>query len=154
MLAIVNYDTGNIRSVINALGRVGCGTLSDKIGRINTLTLMLALGVVGFLVLTRVGDGNLGLFRFGAALVGMAFGAFMGVYPGFCAEQFGPKNNGMNYGIMFIGFALAGYIGPKILLSVGGTDFSNVNKAYLVAAAIGIVGICLSFVYRAMNKAK
>ena len=24
MLAIVNYDTGNIRSVINALGRVGC----------------------------------------------------------------------------------------------------------------------------------
>ena len=146
--------TVTILALFNALGRVGCGTLSDKIGRINTLTLMLAIGVIGFLILTRVGDGDLGLFRFGAACVGLAFGAFMGVYPGFCAEQFGPKNNGVNYGIMFIGFALAGYIGPKILLSVGGADFSNVNKAYIVAACIGIVGIVLSFVYRAMNKAK
>lgn len=146
--------TVTILALFNALGRVGCGTLSDKIGRVNTLTLMLAIGVIGFLILTRVTDGSLGLFRVGAACVGLAFGAFMGVYPGFCAEQFGPKNNGMNYGIMFIGFALAGYIGPKILLSVGGADFSNVGKAYIVAAVIGVVGICLTFVYRAMNKAK
>lgn len=146
--------TVTILALFNALGRVGCGTISDKIGRINTLTIMLILGVIGFLILTRVQVGNVGLFRVGAALVGMAFGAFMGVYPGFCAEQFGPKNNGVNYGIMFCGFALAGIIGPKVLLSVGGSDFSNANAAYIVAAVIGCAGVVLTFVYRAMSKAK
>lgn len=95
-------------------------------------------------------DGSLGMFRAGIACVGLAFGAFMGVYPGFCAEQFGPKNNGVNYGIMFIGFALAGIVGPKILLAFG----DSYTTAYMAAMVLAVVGIVMSFVYRAMSKAK
>ncbi len=143
--------TVTILALFNALGRVGCGTLSDKIGRINTLAIMLVIGIIGFLILTGVGEGgSLALFRAGTAMVGLAFGAFMGVYPSFCAEQFGPKHNGINYGIMFCGFAIAGVIGPKILLAFG-TDF---NRAYVVAMVIGAVGLALSFVYRFMSRAK
>ena len=63
-------------------------------------------------------------------------------------EQFGPKNNGVNYGIMFIGFALAGIIGPQILLQLG------TPTAYYVAIGLGVVGLIMSFIYRAMSKAK
>lgn len=143
--------TVTILALFNALGRVACGTISDKIGRINTLAIMLVIGIIGYAILMTVGQGgSLAVFRIGAALVGLAFGAFMGVYPGFCAGQFGPKNNGVNYGIMFCGFAIAGIVGPKILLAFG-TEY---NKAYLAAIVIGLVGLVLTFVYRAMSKAK
>lgn len=144
--------TVTLLALFNALGRVGCGWLSDKIGRINTIAIMLVVGIVGFVILTMVGnvDGSLGMFRAGIACVGLAFGAFMGVYPGFCAEQFGPKNNGVNYGIMFIGFALAGIVGPKILLAFG----DSYTTAYMAAIVLAAVGLVMSFVYRAMSKAK
>lgn len=144
--------TVTLLALFNALGRVGCGTLSDKIGRINTIALMLVVGIVGYGVLF-VGDSGLATFRLGAALVGLAFGAFMGVYPGFCAEQFGPKNNGVNYGIMFCGFAIAGIVGPKVLNSFGNPEVGY-GKAYLIAMVIGAVGLVLTFVYRAMSKSK
>ena len=144
--------TVTLLALFNALGRVGCGWLSDKIGRINTIAIMLIVGILGFGILMAAGntDGSLGLFRTGVALVGLAFGAFMGVYPGFCAGQFGPKNNGVNYGIMFIGFALAGIIGPKILLAFG----ENYTNAYIAAIVLAAVGFVFSFVYRAMSRAK
>lgn len=142
--------TVTLLALFNALGRVACGTISDKIGRVNTLVIMLVLGVIGMFILSVTGEGQLGMFRVGAALVGMAFGSFMGVYPGFCAEQFGPKNNGVNYGIMFIGFALAGIVGPKVLQSFE----APYTQAYYVAIVLGVIGIVMSFVYRAMSKAK
>ena len=135
-----------VLALFNALGRVGCGTISDKLGRINTLTIMICIGIVGLIICAVA--SSVALFIVGICLVGLAFGSFMGVYPGFCAEQFGPKNNGVNYGIMFIGFALAGIIGPQILLQLG------TPTAYYVAIGLGVVGLIMSFIYRAMSKAK
>jgi MFS family permease len=139
-----------VLALFNALGRVACGTISDKIGRVNTITIMLVVGIIGLGILSVVGTGQYGLFIVGAALVGMAFGSFMGVYPGFCAEQFGPKNNGVNYGIMFIGFSLAGIIGPKVLQAFE----APYTQAYYIAIGLGVLGLIMSFVYRAMNKSK
>lgn len=48
-------------------------------------------------------------------MIGVCFGAFMGVYPGFTAGQFGSRNSSINYAIMFIGFSAAGIAGPMIV---------------------------------------
>jgi len=37
------------------------------------------------------------------------FGGFMGIYPGFTNEYFESRYANVNYGIMFIGFAISGY---------------------------------------------
>ncbi|MNN97265.1 hypothetical protein D3C81_2164040 [compost metagenome] len=71
----------------------------------------------------------------------------MGVFPGFTADQFGAKNNSVNYGIMFIGFALAGYFGPSIMKNVYSTDGSY-QRAFVIAAVFGISGFILTFVYK------
>ena len=77
----------------------------------------------------------------------------MGVYPGFTADQFGPKNNGVNYGIMFIAFALAGVLGPMIMKSRFAATGSY-NSAYIIALVLAVVGLILAFVYKAMSKVK
>ena len=133
-------------ALFNAIGRVVCGWISDKLGRVNTLTAMICVGIIGLVIVSVAKAPN--LFIVGICLVGLAFGSFMGVYPGFCAEQFGPKNNGVNYGIMFIGFALAGIVGPQILQKLG------TPTAYYVAIGLGVLGLLMSFAYRAMSKSK
>ena len=140
--------TVTLLALFNAIGRVACGSISDKIGRVNTITIMLLIGLGGLFILLNTGEGQLMMFRVGVALVGLSFGAFMGVYPGFCADQFGPANNSVNYGIMFSGFALAGIIGPKIMINFE----SPYHQAYMVAMGLACIGLVMSFIYRAFNR--
>lgn len=140
-------------ALFNAAGRVSAGYFSDKLGRVNTLTFMLGLSVVGLGTLYLTGSGSVTQFYVGVSIVGVCFGSFMGVYPGFTADQFGPKNSGFNYGIMFIGFGLAGILGPNIMTktfaATGGYQLS-----FMISAALAALGIVISFIYRAMSKAK
>lgn len=137
----------------NTVGRVVCGWISDAIGRINTIAIALVLAIIGLLIILNAGEGSLAQFAIGICIVGFTFGAFMGVYPGFTADQFGPKNNGVNYGIMFIGFALAGWFGPQIVRSYAAAE-PPYAQAYIIAIVIACVGLALSFVFRAMTKKK
>ena len=105
----------SILAFFNALGRIVAGFISDKIGCISTLMLACILSVIGLFLLYASHQGTMGTFYLGISIVGISFGSFMGVYPGFTADQFGSRHNSVNYGIMFIGFALAGYFGPQIM---------------------------------------
>lgn len=141
----------SILAAFNAAGRILAGSLSDKIGRINTLTASCVLSVVGLLLLYVTGEGGFVTFYAGIALVGICFGSFMGVFPGFTADQFGVKNNSVNYGIMFIGFAAAGYFGPSIMRSIYASSGAY-QKAFLAACGLNAAGILLTVFYRKMTR--
>ena len=141
----------SVLALFNAFGRIVAGTLSDKIGRINTLTLACVLGGAGLLCLYFTGTGSVAQFYVGLSVVGVSFGSFMGVYPGFTADQFGPKNNSVNYGIMFIGFALAGYFGPMIMKNTV-AKYGVYQRAFLIACVFSVVGVIFTIIYRALNK--
>lgn len=140
-------------ALFNAAGRVAAGYISDIIGRINTLTIMLGAAVAGLGLLCTAGEGDVVKFYVGISVVGLCFGAFMGVFPGFTADQFGGKNNSVNYGIMFIGFALAGYLGPTIISRVYGKTGSY-YPAFLITIGLAVLGLLLSVVYRRLNLTK
>ena len=137
----------SVLALFNAFGRLSAGFISDRIGRINTLCLACVLSIVGMCSLYLCGAGTYVPFYLGIALVGISFGAFMGVFPGFTADQFGSRNNSVNYGIMFIGFALAGYFGPQIMKSIKAGSGSY-QMAFVAAGILSIVGIALTFLYR------
>ena len=76
----------------------------------------------------------------------------MGIYPGFTAQRFGRKNNSVNYGIMFIGFALAGLFGPTVINNIFQST-GRYQPAFLVAAALAVVGeILIIFLRRSAKK--
>ena len=75
----------------------------------------------------------------------------MGVYPGFTADQFGAKNNSVNYGIMFIGFALAGFFGPTVVGRIFSSTGAYTN-AFFVAGALSALGIILALIYQRVQK--
>lgn len=75
----------------------------------------------------------------------------MGVFPAFTAEQFGAKNNSVNFGIMFIGFAVAGYVGPTIMRSTLNATGSY-NMSFILAAILAIGGIIILMVFKALQR--
>jgi OFA family oxalate/formate antiporter-like MFS transporter len=82
------------------------------------------------------------LLIFGTAVAGLAYGAIFSLYPAITADFFGIKNMGVNYGIIFTGWGLAGIIGPII----GGrvADLTGTyNGSYIVAGLMLVVGLLL-----------
>jgi MFS transporter, OFA family, oxalate/formate antiporter len=141
----------SILALFNTAGRIIAGYVSDKIGRINTLAGAFVLAVFGLTCLYFSGQGDVTKFYIGIISVGVSFGAFMGVFPGFTADQFGTKHNSVNYGIMFIGFAVSGYFGPTVMKNVFAADHSY-QRAFLYAAILCVIGFALTFVYRSVKK--
>ncbi|WP_348623889.1 OFA family MFS transporter [Paenibacillus peoriae] len=137
----------SVLALFNTGGRIVAGYISDKIGRINTLAFSSVFSVIGLTLLYFSGEGSVLTFYIGISVIGLCFGALMGVFPGFTADQFGVRNNSVNYGIMFIGFATAGYFGPSIMSHIYSTD-SSYQRAFVIAAVLGITGLVLTFVYK------
>lgn len=140
----------SVLALFNAMGRILAGYISDKIGRINTLILAYIIDIAGLVFLYTSGTGDVITFYIGVSIVGISFGSFMGVFPGFTVDQFGAKHNSVNYGIMFVGFALAGYFGPQIMSNVY-TQTGAYQNAFLIACGLCAAGIVLTFVYRVVN---
>lgn len=137
----------SVLALFNAAGRIVAGTLSDRFGRVTVLRGAFVLEILGLAMLLMTGEGDTFMFMAAVSVIGICFGALMGVYPGFTADQFGVRNNSVNYGIMFIGFAVAGYFGPSTCGRILGSTGSY-GTAFIVSAVLAVIGIALSFLYR------
>ncbi|MBQ6700523.1 MAG: OFA family MFS transporter [Oscillospiraceae bacterium] len=141
----------SVLAMFNTLGRILAGFISDKIGSVNTILGVFLVSALGLGLLFISGEGSVATFYIGICIVGLCFGSIMGIYPGFTASQFGARNNSVNYGIMFIGFAAAGYFGPTIMSSIYASAGAY-QAAFLAAMALAIAGAVLTFAFRKLSK--
>lgn len=152
---LMNFSTSeaalsvSLLALFNTLGRVGTGMLSDKIGILNTLKVTFSMLTAASLCLYFSNPEAALLFYFGLSVIGFCFGGIMGIYPAFTAVQFGTKNNSVNYGIMFIGFALAGILGPSVLSEIYKV-FGIYQPAFLISFLLSILGLGLVYVFNRM----
>jgi len=103
-------------AIFNGVGRIAWGSISDRIGRKTTITLMAALQGVTMLMTYHVFISfGLGYgFVFVAALIGFNYGGSFALFPAITADYFGNKNVGSNYGWMFTAYGVAGLAGPLL----------------------------------------
>jgi MFS transporter, OFA family, oxalate/formate antiporter len=99
-----------IVAILNSLGRIIWGKVSDNIGRKMTLIIMFVFAAAIMLVLNML--STYPLYLFGVACVGFCFGGFLALYPAVTADYFGTKNVGVNYGWMFTAYGAGGLFGP------------------------------------------
>ena len=106
-----------VLALFNGAGRIVWGTASDKIGRKNAMTLMFLLQGVIMLALIKMGSTEMTL-SIAAAWVGFNFGGNLALFPSTTADFFGTKNVGINYGLVFTAYGVAGIVGPILAGSV------------------------------------
>lgn len=135
-------------ALANTLGRIAAGTLSDHLGRLRTLGLGLLVAALGLALLAAASAQSVFFFYAGLCALGLSFGAFMGVFPGFTAEAFGSAHNSVNFGIMFAGFSVAGLLGPMLMKALLGAGF-GFEACYGAAGLITLFGF---FCIRLFNR--
>lgn len=138
-----------IMAVANFLGRMSMGALSDKIGRYQTIMISLAASTIGMVVLSRAK----GFAIFVAALILMCvcFGGVLAVFPNIVSENFGLKNMGINYGIVFTAYGIAALIGPMTASAVKSASGSY-NMAFIIAGIFAAAAFVLVFIIYGMAK--
>jgi len=115
-----------ILAIFNALGRIFWGRVSDHIDRPRAMMLMYLSQGMAFMMLAGI-HTHLAVF-IASAWVGLNFGGNFALFPSATADYFGTKNLGMNYGLIFTAYGVAGILGPM----VGGVLF-DATKEYVIA---------------------
>jgi MFS family permease len=128
-------------AIFNAGGRIIAGIISDYIGRVVTLAIvciMQASAMFFFPSFSTVGG-----FILGAAVVGFSYGACLAIFPAATADQWGTKNMGLNYGILFTGWGVGGVIGPILAGKIVDSTGSYVG-AYNIAGLLVMLAFVLA----------
>ena len=131
-------------ALLNGLGRLVHGSISDKIGRKNTVILCFAEYLVAFLLLLPNAD-TFTKWLVGICIVGFSYGGYLAVMPSITADYFGTKSLGANYGYLFTAWGVAGVCGPFMIDAIKTSTGAFTNAMYYISAAC-VAGIVLVFI--------
>ena len=123
----------------NVSGRVLSGWLSDIMGRLNTMRVVLAMACVAMPALYWVGAHLTALYVL-IYFVYFSYGAQASVIPSTVADFWGSRHAGANYGALFTAWGFSGILGPTI----GGVLFDryrNYGVAFYTAAALALIAL-------------
>ena len=130
-----------VAAIGNASGRILSGWMSDALGRLNTLRLMIAISMIAMPILYQVG-GNVTFLYATVFVVYWCYGTQLSVNGSTAADFWGTKNAGINYGMLFTAWGVAGIIGPRIA-GVLFDKYKNYQMAFYSAAVLaGVALIC------------
>jgi len=128
-----------VGAVGNASGRILSGWMSDALGRLNVLRLMIGISIVAMPVLYLVG-GNVALLYAAVFVVYWCYGTQLSVNGAAASDFWGTKNAGINYGMLFTAWGVAGFFGSKI----GGQmydKYHNYQMAFYTAGVLALVAL-------------
>jgi OFA family oxalate/formate antiporter-like MFS transporter len=122
---------------VNAAGRIGTGRYSDRIGRLRAYAVN---GVISaaclFAAPSVMGEKSVWLLF---AVIGVMFwqyGGTLALMPAITADYYGPKNLGLNYGLVFIGWGIAFFV-PQLAGYIYDATGSFSGAFYLSGGLLG-----------------
>ncbi len=126
--------------LINAIGRIATGKYSDIIGRHNAYTLNCLVSAAALLTLPAViAGGNVALLFLFVGIAYWQYGGGLSLLPSYTADFFGPKNLGMNYGLVFLGWGL-GFFMTRLAGTIRDIT-GSLNWAFVLSAIVLVIGV-------------
>ncbi len=140
---ITGTAMGLFYALLNGLGRIIWGSISDRTGRRLAIAMMSLLQGIMMIAFYFIGGTEWGLYL-GAAVIGFNFGGNFALFPAATADFFGNKSVGTNYPWVFMSYGVGGVIGPILGGKMGDMQawmwaFVPAGIACLVAAGIAMM---------------
>jgi MFS family permease len=144
---LVAASSAGVLSVVNGVGRTAVGWISDRVGRKQTLVVVLVIEAFAQVGLLYTGKAHLEIpFLVMAFIAGFGSGAFFPLFAALVPDYFGENYNASNYGLVYsakLGSSLVGIgLGSTVVATVGYTG------AYLIGAGLALVAAGLTMMLR------
>ena len=137
-----------IVGVGNALGRFSMATLSDKLGRANTVIMLAVLTALCSIALIWAG----GYFYIVIiVLTAFAYGGPSAICPPMTTDLCGPKYAGTNYGIAMLGLGFSAVCFTAISNALYRVS-ETYTYSFIVAAVSAIIPIGLMLLYKHLDR--
>ncbi len=137
-------------AILNGIGRIAWGRISDTIGPKLAIFLMCLLQ--GLLMLTLFNGANTPvMLAIYASAIGFNFGGNFALFPVMTSRLFGTKNVGSNYPFIFTAYGIAGIAGPMLGGFVRDTTGSFL-MAFMPAGIACLLGAGLALTIRQGKK--
>lgn len=137
-----------LMAVGNASGRVVAGILSDRIGRANTLFIMLVFQALIIFSLLFITPAQVVFLVLAAMFIGFNYGTNLSLFPSATKDFFGLKNFGVNYGLVFSAWGVGGFIFPRVSQMI--VAYANSPRmAYILAAGLLLACAALALTTKA-----
>ncbi len=140
-----------ILAVGNAVGRIAAGAISDRIGRGNTLMIMLGtqalLMFVAMAVVDSPGTGAL-LMIILATLIGFNYGTNSSIFPAITKDLWGLRNFGINYGLVFSSWGVGGFVFSRAYQMIESATGGQSAMAFMASGIILLVGVGLAWIIK------
>jgi nitrate/nitrite transporter NarK len=140
-----------ILAIGNAGGRIIAGIISDKIGRSNTLIVMLLFQAVLMFAAIPIMDSKTISAVFLVLLttfIGFNYGTNLSLFPSYTKDLWGLKNFGMNYGIVFSAWGVGGFVMGRMSQMLKAST-GSFNSSFMTAGIFLVIGAALTFVLKA-----
>lgn len=135
----------SIFAFFNGFGRPLAGFLGDKFGALQVLIVTYTIQTTTLFLFPYLATNQVVLYVF-SGLLGWGFAASMALFPSITATNFGTKNLGMNYGIVYTAFgtgAIASILGSWLFDNTG-----SYTPAFLLGGTLAAVGLTLGIVLK------
>lgn len=122
----------------NSFGRLFWGWVSDRIGRKNTLLLLLTITAVSIVCVSFAKSYlMLGVI----AVIGFSYGGYLGVFPALSADFWGVKNAAQNYGMVLLGFGIGAVASSYTIAYFSKTK--DYPTAFIIAGVAAVIGFVI-----------
>ncbi len=153
-LGISSINAANILATIGGasiVSRLVLGSVADRIG--NRQTVIISFILMSAALFWIIPVTELWMLYLFAATIGFATGGIGPSESPIVAALFGLRSHGLIFGVIDFGFGIGGAIGPFLagyIFDVAG----SYQVAFVVSAAIGVVGLILATVLRPIRGAQ
>ncbi len=137
-----------IAGACNAMGRIVWGKVLDKIGGVKTMRIMFLVQCVGMILFGLAGlilGAELAFWAIFGLLVYFCFGGNLSLFPATTRKFYGPKNMGLNYGVVFSAYGVAGITGALL----AGPLLAMMNNLYtgyfIIFGCMSLVAFFVTF---------
>lgn len=128
----------SLTGLTNAAGRLLMASLSDKLGRINTLNILCAMTLICGLLLIFVGGP---VYLVIVLVTAFAYGGPAAINPATSTDFFGPKYSGTNYGIIMLSLGVS-----SVVFNAISNALYAATGTYTLTFIMGAVTAALSIV--------
>jgi OFA family oxalate/formate antiporter-like MFS transporter len=142
--------TGSLAALFNGAGRVFWGKIADILDFRKTMIIMFLVQAFLCLVYFFTNSSQF-LFITVTCLIFFCFGGNLSLFPTGTSDLYGKNNMGSNYGVIFMGYGIAGFVGAVAVNAIV-TGLGGYLPLFIFMGFLSIGAAILAFLVKPVTK--